>query len=484
MADSAFNPQVPNQAQTTQVVYQPNQSIVNPIDGKQYTVKQQTPGKGLTVVDPQTTQEMIVPENQINNVRPAVKTTSLSITSLANSIFNELLGEDLPLVTSKIERKKLEIKKMQEGSENWRNVRARIVSERKVKEMKLASEAPLDNESRQIQFLRVLAKNNKGRDEKTGIPLPEGETNEIEVGMTEFPKDIDKKKNPEGYGKMTMEEMDAKFLEDHTHFYNERKLPSQTMTRDEDNDYFKGQEKLKERRKDEAEAPKPRYSSYDDYLDEALGISKKAGGVQIEEPTKKPVQLKEIKTAPKIDEYYEPEVIPEAEGDLKTAIQKFKETQAEITKIQANIQSVSKPLQEALTNATKTLQADLVAQSALLSTYLNMIHDELNKTSTKVVHLEKELYAVVDREQASTPPASLAQIMKKAQDTQPDIFEAIGKIKALLENENTKMVIEQLLYKYPASPTQEKKLGSSNMEGFIKDAVEVINFLKQLNLEL
>lgn len=482
MADLAFNPQLPTQQpSTTPEVYQPNENVVNPLDGKSYQVRQQTPGKGITVVDPTTSQEMIVPENQVGNLKPAVRTTSVNATSLASSILNELIGEELPVVQSSIERKKLEIEKMQEGSRKWIKVRAALKSERQLKEAALVNAIPTDRESRQVTALRSYAVNYKGRDQKTHIPLAEGETDKVDVGLTEFPKDVEKVKDAEGYGKMTMEEMDAKFLEEHEHFNNEKKLPSQTMTREEDSDYFKGQEKVKERRKDEAEAVKPRYSSYDEYLDEALGITKKAEGGEI---TKKPVELKEIKTAPKVDEYYEPEVIPSAQGSVRDTIKKFKETQAEIAKLTASIQAVSKPLQEALVAATTPLQADLAQKAALLSSYITMIHDQLRETDDKVVHMENELFAAVDREQASTPPASLAQIMKRAKETQPEIFTAIGKIKAFLENENTKLVLEQYVYKYPVSTTQQKKLGSDSVQMFIDQAVEVIKYLQLLNSEL
>ncbi len=70
------------------VQYSPNQQIVNPLDGKTYTVKQHA-ATGITVTDPQTQQESIIPADQIANVRPAVKTSSFSVQSLAEELLNE-----------------------------------------------------------------------------------------------------------------------------------------------------------------------------------------------------------------------------------------------------------------------------------------------------------------------------------------------------------------------------------------------------------
>jgi uncharacterized protein YukE len=70
------------------VQYSPNQQIVNPLDGKTYNVKQHT-STGITVTDPQTQQESIIPADQIANVRPAVKTSSFSVQSLAEELLNE-----------------------------------------------------------------------------------------------------------------------------------------------------------------------------------------------------------------------------------------------------------------------------------------------------------------------------------------------------------------------------------------------------------
>jgi hypothetical protein len=56
--------------------FQQNQAVVNPADGKQYNVVQQTPGKGVTLTDPQTSQQLMVSEEDSQNLKPALKTSS------------------------------------------------------------------------------------------------------------------------------------------------------------------------------------------------------------------------------------------------------------------------------------------------------------------------------------------------------------------------------------------------------------------------
>jgi hypothetical protein len=88
IADAMVPGVPPPVAPTSPVQYTPNQAIVNPADGKTYNVKQQST-TGITVTDPLTQAESIIPADQMANVRPAVKTTSFSV----SAIVDELLGE-------------------------------------------------------------------------------------------------------------------------------------------------------------------------------------------------------------------------------------------------------------------------------------------------------------------------------------------------------------------------------------------------------
>jgi len=73
----SFNPIQPKAPQSgvIQQTLNPQQSVYNNIDNKQYTVKQQTP-QATTLVDPSTNQESVVPAGQEQYLKPVVKTTS------------------------------------------------------------------------------------------------------------------------------------------------------------------------------------------------------------------------------------------------------------------------------------------------------------------------------------------------------------------------------------------------------------------------
>ena len=476
--------------------FQPNQTVVNPVDGKSYNVVQQNPGQGLTLKDPQTQETLMVDEQNSQNLQPSIKTSGISVEDIANEIVAGLTGEELPKV-EKVEKKKFGAKNMEalhRWPENRKRVKAWLETRQGFKtksqlNQKEISESPTYNESRQNRAIREIGLNRKeakfdphegdlikevGRDRKTHLPMRGGD--DIEVGLTEFPKDIDKEKNPEGYSAMTMKEMDDKFEDDWTHYPNEQALPSNTKMRKEDETY-----KPKFKDKDE----EIRYAMYDEALDKVLGIKKKLAADESTEPTKLPIQYKDVKTAPKLEEYTEPDVLDEASSDIKTAVEMLKNTQDEITRIQKEIQDKTQPLQKAIFEATKGLQEELAKNAALLKTSLDLVYSELEKTGDRVAVLGDEIYAAVSREEAKAKPASLPQILKKAHDINPQVEEEIKKIKALLESDNTTLVIEQYLYKYPVSEIQKKKISVSAMEGnfeeLINNITDIIDELKGLN---
>ena len=464
-----------NTNNTTPKVFTPQQQVVNPGDGKNYTIKQQVPGKGVTVIDPTTQQELAISEQDSYNLEPALKTSHYNnIEDIAREIVADLTGDILP----KQPKKEFSIgnKAMHEKTARWRQTRASLVTRNEMFR-KEQSETPTYNESRQDQFLRANAgfkpykgeADEQGHDKKTGLPM--GETKKINVGLTEFPYGVDKDKNPEGYGKGTFEEMDNNFENDHEHFRNEKLLPQQTMTREESNDYLEGSEKRKRINKEIADSEKPRYSRPATFSSIADEIYKEASDEDI---TKLPVQYKDVKKAPGKDMgYVEPNILENANPNIQTAIKMFKETQDTINSIQATIKEKTEPLQKAILDATGGLQADLAKNAALLKTCLDMLHDELSKTSDKVSVFEDSIYTALDREKASAPAASLAAILKKAEEVNPKLVEEINKIKATIESDNTKLVLEQFVYKYPISEVQKKKVSAAFEEdGSIDQVVE------------
>ena len=568
--------------------FQPNQPVVNPLDGRQYQVKQQNQGQGVTLVDPQTQQELMVSEQDSQNLKPALKTSTvetyidrlmdkmsgkecipdtkekveflvsyldkleegvdvekvksdleevidneifdslenkekvskeelvelvrekakewlgnskgleekavkvlstfiakskeskLSLLSIANEIVSELMGEKLPEVNV---LSSLNIKRGFKMN-NWHETRKKLrthsqMSQEEIKSLPTYKENVDERMKREAKYTPYEGELDEkvGRDKKTGLPM-RGGGGDYEIGMTEFPKDVDKEKDPEGYGKMTMEEMDRKFEEDRPHFKNEQYLPDNTKKREESNTYLNREErnkKVKDLRKDFSE---PRYSSQEEVIDSLLS---KVGGD--EDITKLPIQYKDVKKAPgKEMDYKEPEVLDTVSPDVRTAIELFKGTQEEINNLQTQIQEKTKPLQQAILDATKDLQSNMAEKAALLKTCLDMIYDELEKTNDRVGVMGEEIYAAVSREKATAPSASLTQILKKAEQIQPQLVEEINKVKAMVESENTKLVLEQFLYKYPVSEVQKKKLSSmENVDDLIGEMISLTESLQQLN---
>ena len=485
-----------NNNNTTPKVFTPQQQVVNPGDGKNYVIKQQVPGKGVTVIDPTTSQEMAISEQDSHNLEPALKTSHYNnIEDIAREIYADLTGDTLP----KQPKKEFSIgnKEMHKLTKRWRQTRASLVTRNEMFQKEL-SETQTYNESRQDQFLRANAgfkpykgeADAQGRDKKTGIPI--GETKKINVGLTEFPYGVDKDKNPEGYGKGTFEEMDNNFENDHEHFNNEKLLPQQTMTRSESNDYLEGSEKRKRINKEIAESEEPRYSRPSTFSSIADELYKEAADEALpgEDVAKLPVQFKDVKKAPGKDMgYNEPLVLENANPNVQTAIKMFKETQDTITSIQVTIKEKTEPLQKAILDATSGLQGDLAKNAALLKTCLDMIHDELSKTSDKVAVFEESIYTALDREKAQAPPASLAAILKKAEEVNPKLVEEINKIKATIESDNTKLVLEQFVYKYPISEVQKKKVSAAfedngNVDQVVEELKNEVRSLIDLNNSL
>lgn len=435
--------------------------------------------------------------------------SDFSIEAIASSIVEELTGERLPEV--KITAKKVFTNpKAHDMRRNWNIIRKEIKTQSQMNPQEIQAQ-PTYNEPRQSRAIRELsatgylnkeAKYNPykgdlikevGRDKKTGLPMRGGD--DIEVGLTEFPYGVNKEKNPEGYSAMTMEEMDNKYEQDHDHFKNEQLLPDYTKKREESDTYLNRTEREKNKDDLRKDFNVPRYStseenntkeaSIDQALDEVLGVKKKVAEITPIPPEKKPVEYKETKTAPKIEEYVEPEVLEQASPDVKAAIEMFKDTQNKIASIKSQIDEKTKPLQQAILDATKELNLDLAKNAALLKTSLDMLYTELEKTSDKVAVINDEIYAAIGREKPVAPPASLPQILKKAETVNPQLVTEIGKIKALVESDNTKMVIEQFLYKYPVSEPQKKKIKAAleegNLEQFLTEINNIVESLQLLN---
>ena len=115
-----YTPQPMAQTPTTptpNTQYQTGQQVINPSDGKTYNVKTPSSGTGMVVTDPQTGQDAMVPQNQIPNVKPVVKTQTSHLKT-AEEMANDLMENFLH---NEIDDEKDEISQHLEMAENDKN---------------------------------------------------------------------------------------------------------------------------------------------------------------------------------------------------------------------------------------------------------------------------------------------------------------------------------------------------------------------------
>ncbi len=472
----------PNTQMTGQAPFVPNQKVVNPQDGQTYNVKEADTGKGMTVTNPTTGEDLIVPENQISGLRPAVTTTSL-----AEKLIDKTLGKTTGF------NKTAHAKTM---SKNWKMIRDEIMKGED--DIKLSSmlSVSLDKMSRQARALHDIGYraekpqvDEKGRDKETGVPV--GEKKEIEVGLTEFPKEEKRDTSvghpldsDKGY-RVPFKDMDENQLNDREHFENEKKLHIR-YTPVEDISVVDKKKKNYGLSELESEA-----------LQKVVGIVKRADEVNEKLPPESPQkqetpidirepQFKPYKKSP--PNYQEPQVIEEAKGGVSEAITKFKQVQKEIESLKAQIEEKRKPLMESIQSVTKPYTEDLTKAQDLANTYLKLIYNRLDELDDRIVWYEESIVGNMDIQSIKAAPPSVAQIINKVKDIAPEILEKLMKVKAFLENENTKEVLERYVVEYPISKIQEPKIKHASLDDsfvdWLSEASSMLEELDSLNKEL
>lgn len=457
----------------------PGQSVVNPADGKSYKVTDTQSNDGLTVMDESTQQEGVVPANEVNNLKPAIKTTTtkLHVEALAEDLVKEHLDEDISddikHVDALNELAREELDEIHDDVELLDNLVAKVLPNPNIAtESRRWQEVRknLNKEAYDIPYRNEELKSDlKGRDPKTRVPVGEG--GKVEVGLTEFPKDV--RRGDAGYD-MPFKEMDEKQVRDREHFINEGLLPLDRMRRKELADYVE--------RKDTKEYGLSEAASA--VLDDIISITKTAdeGGV-----TEMPIQYKEIAKKPKIVD--EPPVIDPAQGKVSEAITKFRQVQAEISTLQENLKEKIAPLQTALADAQAPFNEEIAKQNALLQSYLTMIFEQLGKTDTQIASYEDSLYAAATNAKTVTKSVTIAELLKRAETVSTTLYKQILELKILIESERAGDVLERFIYKYPISEQHKKRVNASEntvVEDFVLDlrtwltgfkgAVEELNF--------
>lgn len=491
-------PQAPNPGQTSNP-YQPNQQVLNPADGKTYTVQQDTPGQGITVVDPQTQIQSVIPENERGNIRPVLNTdpnktvSSFSVQALADEIIKDHLKEDIKdyknqidkhinmldsdikeivsnpnevdeelneinqheeliknnmdniindkelvenLVTSNL--KKQSNQEIHEMSRGWQKIRKTLRTN--TGDSKLYS-SDITKESRQVRAVRELGFNPlKADPDKKGhdkkTNVPVGEKGEFIVGLTDFPKD-QKRNDNVGYPGSP---------EGKGYGISMKNMDEKQVR---EREHFDNERRLpvENMRRDElknyindVQGGEKNYGldpDADNVIQDEIGMKRSSieKHAADEEVKEGPVQQKELKTAPKLEGFKEPAVIEEASGKVKEAITKFRNTSREIEEVKEKLKKAIEPINETLRQIREPFDKELNEKEALKKSYLDMIYEQLVKTESQVVAYEDSIVAAFSRVKITAPNITLAQVIKKADEIMVDVSEKIKELKKLLESE-------------------------------------------------
>jgi len=344
-------------------------------------------------------------------------------------------------------------------SKRWNEIRKEIGDERPF------ASAPEKAVSKEQSDLRLKSEgykasteknepNEMGRDTKTHIPSRM--KGDAEIGMTEYPE-FDQ----------NFQEAQAEMVERREHFQNEHKLPIDNMKRDELGDYADGKKEYdnyglsETSREEEFENPEMQFEASLTNMAEEL-ISKKATevGPEGQEPSsvqERPIVHKDIKRAPGLPDYKEPEVIEEVSGKVKEGITKLRKVQADIKDVKAELQKAIAPMQKKLQETQKPFNEDLIKKQESLSSYLEMIYSQLSDTEDKIGAYSDKIFAVIERSKDQTKSVSMAQLLAKLEATDQALFEAVTKVKEAMEDETVVAVLERFLYEYPVSQQHEQK---------------------------
>lgn len=365
----------------------------------------------------------------------------------------------------KLKVKSSEQERVANMAKRWSKIRASILKEEVEKGDAPPFEVAPDKLSREQQEVQRLTAvgykgfsplkndaNEAGRDKKTHIPTKS--SGNVEIGMTDVTD----------YGEKPFREAEKEMVERREHFTNENKLGLRGLKRNELKTYIDGKDEKEyglseEGREGDFENPDPfrkKSSITDDDL--AAGLVVTAEDIPEEgNVEERPIVHKDIKRAPGLEGWKEPETIDEASGKAKEAITKFRKVQDEIAATKKKLADKLAPIQKKMMDTQKPFQEDLKKQQESLTTYLEMIWNQLGEVDNKIAAYEDKIFAAVERSKEETAKVSLAQLLAKLEADQKDIYEAVMKTKEAMENEKVTSVLERFLYEYPVSKEHEKK---------------------------
>lgn len=319
-------------------------------------------------------------------------------------------------------------------------------------------------------------KDETGHDKYHNIPF--SEDRDITVGVDEFPVDEKKEtssghpndpKKQKGY-RIPFKEMDENQVKNRERFNNQDLLHLRSTPVRELDIYKKELEK--------------------EAVLNLVGLRKKADDDL--EDYEQDVTYKDYKKAP--PGFPEPPTIEKSQGGVSEMITKFKNLQEDIKTLQASIDEKKKPFleeqkkfQERMNTSLSPLTEDLKSQQNLLQKYFGRLWKRLDDAKDKIVWYENSIIGNWEQSKVEAKPASLAEILKKAEEVEPELVQSIEKIKALIENERTNNIISKVLVEYPVSKVQEPKLKASMDEEFASwfdEATDALDSLEDVLLTM
>lgn len=233
-------------------------------------------------------------------------------------------------------------------------------------------------------------------------------------------------------------------------------------------------------------------NNFEDTNESFSSLKKKAGDEDLEDYEKDVKYKGDYRKAP--PGFPEPPTIEKAKGGVSEMITKFKNLQKDIETLQASIDEKKRPFleeqkkfQERMNTSLSPLTEDLKSQQNLLQKYFGRLWKRLDDAKDKIVWYENSIIGNWEQSKVEAKPASLAEILKKAEEVEPELVQSIEKIKALIENERTNNIISKVLVEYPVSKVQEPKLKASMDEEFASwfdEATDALDSLEDVLLNI
>jgi len=335
-----------------------------------------------------------------------------------------------------------------------------------------------------------------------GVPIaaPPAEKN-MQIGLTEFPKDQDRDASVgmdtgKGYN-IKMKEMDENQVANREKFDNEHRQYMGVLTIRQLRDLLGGNKSKEvsaiERGKglqSEREPVKP--EDNDLYAVEkkaiALAVGLRTLSVELETPAPvpagdipkdAPVMHKTLKTAPKVEEYSEPGVIPPASKEIELFLEKFTQHYYQLETLRDQLKTALAPHQKQIVEEQTKAMPAITEQEKLAKDALEMAYNAIDSTGERLVHYADELWAAVSRTKNIVPAVTIPQIIAEAKLIDQHLADQIQKLVEVVGEHGKSKLRERMLYEFPPSKSHEQRMKPkaslrSTANSLLEDLGEII----------